>query len=297
MVLPKENIEEQSASVTNEPSDAEKSESDAGFDDLDLPEVPKVSVQPAPTIHSVRETGPSAPVPPPLQPDNQRTFMEGTQPSQTSNIPIPFPDRPPLETPLSPTEPKQFIPFMAPPSFPSAPVKPAEPTPTLQTFSSIQGGMEEELPAQKHDISTSPQTVTMSTATIVSGPTNIDLQEVLAAAEAAAKSAEVAAAAARAAADLAQLKINDFVSRNTTEIPSSSQESVMHKNPVFDRQDSNSNPLFEQLPTVDTESPFPNDPHVPQRLPSLDDDPYYSYPNLFSSGSGSGSGHFNTNRT
>jgi hypothetical protein len=297
LVVPKEKkIEEQSAPSTIEQSDEEKSESDSGFDDLDLPEVPKISVQPTSTITSVRETGPSVSVPPPPQEDNQRAFMEGTQPSQLSNIPIPFPDRPPLETPLSPREPKQFIPFMAPPSFPSAPIKTAEPTPKVQTFSSIQSDIEEELPEQKHDTSTS-QNVTISTATFMSGPTNVDLQEVLEAAKEAAATAEQAAAAALAAADLVQHKINDFVSRSSTETAFGPQESLMHKNPVFDRQDSNSNPFSGELPTVDTELPFPKEPHVPQRLSSLEDDPYYSYPNLFSGGSGSGSGHFNFNKT
>lgn len=293
-----ERLEVQSPASTIEQSDDEKSESDAGFDDLDLPEVPKVSVQPNSTIPLARETGPSASAPPPPQPDNQRTFQEGTQPTQTSNIPIPFPDRPPLEAPLSPREPKQFIPFMAPPSFPSAPLKPAEATSILQQkFSSIPAEIEDELLEQKHEISTSPQTVNVSTAKIVSGPTNVDLQEVLAAAQAAADTAERAATEARAAADLAQLKINDFVSRNSIESPSSSQESAMDKNPVFDRQDSNSDPFYNEVPTIDTESPFSKEMHVPQRLSSLEDDPYYSYPNLFSSGSGSGSDHFNSNRT
>jgi hypothetical protein len=294
LVVPKEKIEEQSAPHTIEQSDEEKSESESGFDDLDLPEVPKVSVQPTSTIPSVRETGPSVSAAPPPQADNQRTFTEGTQPSQPSNIPIPFPDRLPLETPLSPRVPKQFIPFMAPPSFPSAPIKPAEPTPILQTFSSIQDDIEEELLDQKHDTSTS-QTVNMSTATFMSRPTHVDLQEVLEAAKEAAASAERAATTARAAADLAQLKIKDFVSRNSTETPFG-QESIMHKDPVFDRQDSNSNPFSGELPAVDTGSPFLKQPHV-QRLSSFEDDPYYSYPNLFSSGSGSGSGHFNSNKT
>ncbi|KAJ4760371.1 Regulator of Vps4 activity in the MVB pathway protein [Rhynchospora pubera] len=310
LVLPKVIPQEQSASNTMEPSDEEKSESDAELDDLDLPEVPKVSVQPTSIIPSVRETGPSSWTPPPHQPDNPRTYQEGTQPTEPSNIPIPFPDRPPLEAPLSPNELKQFIPFMAPPSFPSAPVKPAEPNPVIQQFSSIQGELE-ELQEQKHEIQTSPQTVNTSTAKIRSGSTNIDLQEVLAAAQEAAETAERAATAARAAADLAQLKINDFVSRNNTEIPSISQESGPQRMPVFDRQDSNlnpspvldrqdsnSNPFFKEVPRVDTESPFSKEAHVPQRLSSLEDDPYYSYPNLFSSGgSNSGSGNFSSNRT
>lgn len=292
-----ERLEVQSAASTIEQSDDEKSESDAGFDDLDLPEVPKVSVQPNSTIPLARETGPSASAPPPPQPDNQRTIQEGTQPTQPSNIPIPFPDRPPLEAPLSPREPKQFIPFMAPPSFPSAPLKPAEATSILpQKFSSIPADIEDELLEQKHEISTSPPTVNVSTAKIVSGPTNVDLQEVLAAAQEAADTAERAATAARAAADLAQLKINDFVSRNNIEIPSSTQESAMDKSPVFDRQDSKSS-IYNEVPTIDTEPPFSKEMHVPQRLSSLEDDPYYSYPNLFSSGSGSGPDHFNSNRT
>ncbi|KAK1577217.1 hypothetical protein Q3G72_019867 [Acer saccharum] len=166
--------------------------------------------------------------------------------------------------------------------------------------------------------------------------TNMDLQDVLAAAQAAAESAERAATAARTAASLAQIRIseltqkkNDAVSENPFHKGEFDQSAETEK-PHLDHQNSSNDPdsMFKsldsqqlhedyrksELPDVpafdklkeDFES-LPSSDHVydqeplqhqPQRLPSMDDDPYFSYPNLFTSQNsnlGSGTHSFTDN--
>jgi vacuolar protein sorting-associated protein IST1 len=107
---------------------------------------------------------------------------------------------------------------------------------------------------------------------------NIDLDDVLSAAQTAAESAERAASAARAAANLAQLRIADL--KKNSQVYNKYSDSVQKEShhqtegaqkPVFDHQDSFTNDTQDYVPS-----------HVPQRSPSLEDDPYFSYPNLFS---------------
>lgn len=107
---------------------------------------------------------------------------------------------------------------------------------------------------------------------------NIDLDDVLSAAQTAAESAERAASAARAAANLAQLRISDL--KKNSKVYSNYGDSVQKEShhqteatqkPVFDHQDSFTNDTQDYVSS-----------HVPQRSSSLEDDPYFSYPNLFS---------------
>lgn len=165
--------------------------------------------------------------------------------------------------------------------------------------------------------STSPPSV-MRTRT----EANVDLQDVLAAAHAAAESAERAAAAARSAATLAQARISELTRKNSEKFPEddnpffvdTSGHSASTEMPHFVHQQSFGDPgsvpnyedshrphedhqasklsdipSFEKL-KVDYDSPPSNHvaeqgpvSHQPQRLPSMDDEPYFTYPNLFTS--------------
>nr|VDD60857.1 unnamed protein product [Brassica oleracea] len=170
---------------------------------------------------------------------------------------------------------------------------------------------------------------------------DMDLQDVLTAAQAAADSADRAAAAARSAASLAQLRISELTNKTADQYPESPTENPFHsnqplhtrENPQFDHQNSSAsnygdltdfqmsdssaffsheqnNHQAERLPSIENtqfdhqnssvscygdlselqrpetssfERRSPDQDHQQMRLPSMEDDPYYSYPNLFTS--------------
>lgn len=97
---------------------------------------------------------------------------------------------------------------------------------------------------------------------------NVDLQDVLAAALEAANSAERAAAAARSAASLAQLRISELMKKRSNSYT---------ENPFHD----------DEVSYDDGKGDFDSSPdatlHQPQQWPSMDQDTYFSYPNLFTS--------------
>ncbi|CAI9787093.1 unnamed protein product [Fraxinus pennsylvanica] len=190
---------------------------------------------------------------------------------------------------LGPVEDKQFVPFISPPSQSSASVPLRQgniPTPVV--------GIKSE--------------------------NNVDLQDVLAAAQAAADSADRAAAAARSAASLAQLRISELVRKNNDVVSYGRVENPFHGNkatlddiekPVLDNQSSFGSdsvlgsPCMHQASDlssnnakgeVNTSSPnnhvvSPGTAHQPHRLPSMDDDTILSYPNLFTRQSSNLSSH------
>ncbi|PIA55069.1 hypothetical protein AQUCO_00800069v1 [Aquilegia coerulea] len=179
---------------------------------------------------------------------------------------------------------KQSLPFLSPPSLSSA------------SFPARQSEKSNSLSKTKSDL-------------------HVDLQDVLAAANAAAESAERAAAAARSAASLAKVRIDQLINYNHE---NNSERSEYKPNldatsgtPLFDHQESfnntfstsysdpqlshdlnlgpqTPNPSYAK-PKMELDSPSPDDQgskheythHQPQRLTSLEDDPYSSYPNLF----------------
>ncbi|CAO2164230.1 unnamed protein product [Urochloa humidicola] len=184
--------------------------------------------------------------------------------------------------PDSPNEKKQFIPFASPPpvvttssmekteSIPSPspfpPLKPTEPEMFMKKI--------DEVPPTDYLFYKQPEEV--HTLSPTGSGAEIDLDDVLSAAQTAAESAERAASAARAAANLAQLRIADLKKNTKSYSDGVPKESHHHQaeatqKPVFDHQDSFSNNMQHYVPS-----------HVPQRSPSLEDDPYFSYPNLFS---------------
>uniref|UniRef100_A0A5B7BPB7 IST1-like protein n=1 Tax=Davidia involucrata TaxID=16924 RepID=A0A5B7BPB7_DAVIN len=300
--LPKEKHDESLYSAS-EQAPNEESDSDTGFDPTDFPEAPKASVQPSAGI--ISPVGmlpfPGSPLPevnhesakksgtnenlshePHLEPEEVLQEKSVTNKSEVSN------------TSVGPMEDKQFVPFISPPSLSSA------------SFSSRQ--IDPRLPPS------------LSRAR---SEVNVDLQDVLAAAQAAADSAERAAAAARSAASLAQVRISELVKKKSDEIADSGSENPFHADtcqpamtdsPHLDHQNSgdsdgvSNSPILHQEPEnyrgqhssnlpsyddpeVEFDSPLSNDHvlghdsayHQPQRLPSMDEETCFSYPNLFKS--------------
>ncbi|KAF8662415.1 hypothetical protein HU200_055997 [Digitaria exilis] len=286
--LPKEKHEETlAASAAEQPE--EDYESDAGLESLDLPEVPKAAIRPPSDVPSYQDIGPHV--------------------QSSQSIPHEFSDPTDLEEnptadgifkiqmkslehlisgqsaqssmPDSPNEKKQFIPFATPPPVtatslvekiesipspsPSPPVKPTEPEIFTKKI--------DEVPPT--DYMFSKQREQVHTISPTGSGAEIDLDDVLSAAQTAADSAERAASAARAAANLAQLRIADL-KKNTRSYSDGVPKESRHQTeaiqkPVFDHQDSFTNNTQDYVSS-----------HVPQRSPSLEDDPYFSYPNLFS---------------
>ncbi|KAL2249822.1 uncharacterized protein LOC105165944 [Sesamum indicum] len=293
--LPKEKHDED---ATAEPAADEHSDSDADFDIIDFPEVPKQALQsnkgsvtapemlpfPASALSDVddqEEPNPSG--------GNQNLSNLGSEDVMLEKSAMKEDASPKISA--SPVGDKQFVPFISPPSQSPA-----------------------SFPAREHS---SPPAVPKTKNV------NVDLQDVLAAAQAAAETAERAAAAARSAASIAQLRIselvknkNDAVSVPTVENPfhlEKSKSDVVEKTDLLKHKsvgDSDSastspsqNESYEQYTTHQpTAHPSHFDPqvaagtslgsnvlnqgaghHQPQRLPSLDDETYFSYPNLFTS--------------
>lgn len=298
--LPKEKHDETLFSTPEQPH-KEQPESDSGFDELDFPEVPK-SLQSSTSF-------PSAPaVPPSLQAaPHPNIGHESPKYSGVIENPSQEPHLEPEEVmqersvankneqpsvPIGGVEDKQFLPFISAPSLSSS------------SFSARQNNPPATLSRAKSEA-------------------NVDFQDVLAAAQAAAESAERAAAAARSAASLAQVRINELTKKSSDQFLENSCEkqfdndipdqSGATENPFFGHQNlfGNSDDVvlnssephqdgedcqrsetssFDTL-KVDFDSSLPNDHgfenelahHQPERLPSMDDDPYFSYPNLFTS--------------
>lgn len=292
--LPKEKHEETlAASAAEQPH--EDYESDTGLESLDLPEVPKAAIRPPPDAPSAADIGPHVQ-------SSQSIPHEFSDPTDLEENPTAdgafnviqmkslehLLSPPPSQSnmPDLPNEKKQFIPFASPPPVvatsslektesipspsPSPPVKPTEP----EFFAKkIDEFTPPSVPSSDYLFSKQPEQV-QAIPPSVSGA-DIDLDDVLSAAQTAAESAERAASAARAAANLAQLRIADLkknAKSYSDGVPKEGHhETEVTEKPVFDHQDSFTN---------DTQSYMPS--HVPQRSPSLEDDPYFSYPNLFS---------------
>ncbi|KAM2576871.1 hypothetical protein TB2_002601 [Malus domestica] len=292
------------------PDQAQKelSDSDDGLDSLDFPEVPKQSLGPS--------TNPaSAPMMPPPLPTHPHPEIDQDSSKKCGSIENQS-EEPSFESgevmeegsvannqeqshlSVGGVEDKQFLPFISAPSLSSVsfPTRQINPPPSLsRTRSEV----------------------------------NVDLQDVLAAAQAAADSAERAATAARSAASLAQVKINEITKENSEEasenrsesenpfhedvpnqsdarekpdfdhhIPSGGSDGVMnspvpHQIYLYGQgsEISNASSIIMEPLNASFDSPLPKDHayehepvrHQPQRLSSMDDDPYFSYPNLFTS--------------
>ncbi|KAL8523493.1 hypothetical protein ACS0TY_013452 [Phlomoides rotata] len=250
--LPKEKHDE----TTPETATHENPDSDEDFDMVDFPEVPKQPLQ-------SNKGSVAAPemlhFPPSALSDDDDDQEESNQLEPEDTV---------REKSVTDVEAKQFIPFIRPPSQSSA------------TFT-----------VKEHD---SPSSISKT-----KDDDKVDLQDVLAAAQAAAESAERAAAAARSAASIAQLRINELFKKKDGQVPVPNVDNQLDKqNSIGDpdgrenstTHDPTSPPLFyDPQSAVDSSSPPDNvlspgsGHHQPQRLPSMDDEAYFSYPNLFTS--------------
>ena len=295
MPLPEEKHNEES-DAAHDSSNKEQPDSDSGSDILEFPEVPKVSVQPTANIATAPGIVPPPAFPPPEVDLHSSTYsgdVQDVKQEQVEEIPTVQRDEP--HTSFGKMESKQFVPFISPPLVPSGP------------YSATHNDSPPSLSSRKTEA-------------------NVDLDDVLAAAHAAAETAERAAAAARSAATLAQARISELTKKNSEHVPDSSSENPFYagadnqstttEGGHFAKQNSagksdgsggddlelhqdryaspgshsSSFPSFDSL-KADFESSLPKDHvveekssgHQPKRLPSLDDDPYFSYPNLFTS--------------
>lgn len=223
---------------------------------------------------------------------------------------------------VSGNEDRQFLPFVSPPapSPASIPEKQTTSPPSLST-ASIPEKQNTSPPSPSPASIPEKRSTSPPTASRTKSETNVDLQDVLAAAHAAAETAERAAAAARTAASLAQMRISELTQKRNDSTSESGNENPFHKEELDpstktekfhpDRQVS-SNDLDSSSKSPDPRkhhedyTRLPDDPafeehnadfdsspshlydqeHQPQRLNSMEDEPYYSYPNLFSSGAG-----------
>ncbi|KAK6938198.1 Vacuolar protein sorting-associated protein Ist1, partial [Dillenia turbinata] len=294
--LPKEKHYESLYSVADQAHD-DRSESDADLVMLAFPEAPKVSLQP--TADTGSAAGLASP-PIPTAPHPEVDCETAKSPRASENLPdephleqgelaqettVPF-QREMSNVSAASGEDKQFVPFISPPSISSPSVSATQncPPPPARTKSEV----------------------------------NVDLQDVLAAAQAAADTAERAAAAARSSASLAQLRINEL-RKKSEEIESSCENPFYAETPVqpakVEKPVDHQNSLHGLDGSSDSWSPHNhgyhaepeelNTPkeaskvghqssfsehviekesasHLPQRLPSMDDESYLAYPNLFS---------------
>ncbi|KAI4375178.1 hypothetical protein MLD38_013082 [Melastoma candidum] len=188
---------------------------------------------------------------------------------------------------LGSEEGKQFVPFIAPPQD------------SPGSFSAGLGASHSPFPSTKNE------------------ETTVDLQDVLTAAHAAAETAERAAAAARSAASLAQMRISELTTKSVASadsgndnpfhadyanIPDGNVDYEEHQIPLDDHDKivtpANTGIIMEEpdpssiwsseVPKFDSDSPDSSSDHNKDRLgyqrsTSMEDDSYFSYPNLFSS--------------
>ncbi|KAL0556894.1 hypothetical protein IC582_005411 [Cucumis melo] len=358
--LPQEKHNETSNTTTDLASGPQP-DSDSELDMLDFPEVPKMSVCPQPTIDA--GSAPSMILPPSVspQPETDRASFKysGIPESPPQNLHSRHGEVT-LVRSVSPSndqmnvsvgEDKQFLPFITPPSLspsfshrqtdlspPSDPTTPEEkfdikpriteeinsPLPSVSRASEEQFGFK---PRFDSEINSTPSSVSR-TMCEVNADLSVDLQDVLAAAQAAAETAERAAAAARSAASLAKVRIDELTKKKNDKDPEISCENPFHgataspaghtetyklnqqdslghhssSMPYYSQDSSQEHHKLSRDPEVSDHSQLepekssfdsspgnsPSEhqtvaPHQPQRLPSMDDDPYFSYPNLFTS--------------
>ncbi|XP_047982163.1 uncharacterized protein LOC125223188 [Salvia hispanica] len=282
--LPKEKHDETTYTAP-EPATHEQSDSDSDFDIVDFPEVPVQLLQP-------KKAAVSTPVmlhfPESALSDDDQEEAVKPEPGNVSREKSVVKEDASLNIQTGATEAKQFVPFISPPT---------------QSSETVAATMRE---------SSSPPAIKMY-------DDHVDFQAVLAAAESAeraaatarsaaesaeraaasarssAESAERAAASARSAADIAQIRISELSKRRSNEFSAPQHHNNTNNSNGGDsgcpstspnQTDACQNTATQQLTPVssfNSSPPSDNALHLPQRLPSMDDEPYFSYPNLFTS--------------
>ncbi|KAJ0975172.1 hypothetical protein J5N97_017137 [Dioscorea zingiberensis] len=259
-------------------------EQELNDDTLDLPEVPKLSVRTMPDTPSAPEY-----VLPSESFVTHDLSHDLTKQSSSSDEDLPHVAEQPVAPLYNPSASaplkennRQFIPFVSSPVLSTASFSENTSAPTSLSSKPVPTNQDQ------HRASLSQNKTETST----------DFQDVLAAAQAAAETAERAAAAARAAASLAQVRITELAAKRNNRI----SESIENRNedvgsaqlesferPYLNQQKSSghiehatsnrsewSYDTKEQIPEV-------HPVHQYQRSASLEEDPYFSYPNLFTS--------------
>ncbi|KAL9245048.1 hypothetical protein vseg_018746 [Gypsophila vaccaria] len=331
--LPKENTE--ILQSTSAHGTGEHSESEDDFDELEFPEVPKMPLRPS--------GGAEVAPPTPSAPHQESYLSSGTsvereeklfnQSSLDSENTFKAVDHEPPKS--------QFVPFIVPgPTHPAPPVEPpslssasAEEKPPADPWTSKQfvpfitePGPPTEFPSKSSTSASVLESIQSSGLLRTKTDGNVDLNDVLAAAKAAAESAERAATAARAAASLVELRIselsenkggtdrgnaepgflvgsadNPFHTGNSIRSTEMEKPQEYDNSPVNDdvdqwieknRTEDVSKDATDDVAGLET-SPWDDNsfkqefPYKqPQRIPSMDDDSDFTYPNLFSSPGG-----------
>lgn len=299
MPLPEEKHHEALHSAPDQPS-YEEPASDSGSDTLEFPEVPQVSVRPNANVASAPVSLTPSPSVPPPEVDLHSSSSFGVNRDVKQEVEEQsLADKDESRNSYGSVENKQFVPFISPPAVSSG------------SFSS------------RSSDSPPPHSRTRTEVEVTKTEADVDLQDVLVAAHAAAETAERAAAAARSAATLAQLRINELTKKNSEHILDSSSENPFYAGSINQSKSTEAERFTEQNVAGDNnggtnhfephqhhESQGPDlsfstfdklkaefdsslpDEHVPEDkssghkpkiLPSMDDDPYFSYPNLFTS--------------
>lgn len=305
--LPEEKVDESSHGASLSGRDlGGQSDSDADYDIIDLPEVPKqplrsntgdvTALEMLPFPASALSDGENESVEPS---GNNGGHQKEThlKSEEVLNDDLAQELQKPIHSSQT-VEEKQFVPFILPPSQSSASISARQNNP--------------------------PPTISRTKSEV-----NADLQDVLAAAQAAAESAEKAAAAARSAATLAKMRISELAKRrndemsdgggtenpfhletDTPDVPAKTQ--MGSQSSLTDSVPDLGSPNFHYKSNIPAAPPVTDIPsydgaHSPQssihmvgpgaahhhfqRLPSMDEEAsYFSYPNLFTSqGSAPGS--------
>ncbi|KAG8377361.1 hypothetical protein BUALT_Bualt08G0025100 [Buddleja alternifolia] len=248
--LPEKKHDQTTYNYSDTPSTHQHSDSDVEFDTLNFPEVPKQPLQSNKDNISAPEMlpFPASALSDVDDQEEQNPFGGNDNPSHLEpEVMV----REKSST-AGPPEDKQFVPFISAPSF----------------------------PMREHNSPSSTSTTKND---------NLDLSDVLAAAKAAAETAEQAAAAARSAANIAQLRINEIVKKRNDQVSGSTVENPFHldKQKSFGGYESSPSENDGHVGAVD--SILQSDrvlgegtsDHQPRRLPSMDDEADFSYPNLF----------------
>ncbi|KAG6671479.1 hypothetical protein I3842_16G005600 [Carya illinoinensis] len=301
--LLREKYDETLFSASEQPHE-EQLDSDSGVDSFDLPEAPKVSlwpnanVAPAPVMVSSLQAAPhpnidhesskhsrvieNPPEEPQLEPE--KMVQEGSAAIKNEQPSVP----------VGGVQDIQFVPFISPPSLSSA------------SFSAAPSKSETSPSRSKSEANVDLQDVLTAARTAVET------------AECAAASARSAASLAKLRINELTRKNSDQFPEDSSENPfykDMANQSATKENPHFDhrnlvgnaddvidspepnqgledchRTEASSFPAFG-TPKMDFDSSLPIDqdcgneltPHRPQRLTSMDEDPYFSYPNLFTS--------------
>lgn len=308
--LPEEKSNEALYSTPDQPN-KEEPDSDSGSDTLEFPEVPKVSVRSSVNFDPAPETVMSAPsIPPPEDGFHSSSSSGGLEDIKPEHLEETLMVNKNEHHDLSGSmEKKQFVPFISPPI-------------SSESFSARQ--------------SDSPPALSKAKAKV-----DVDLNDVLVAAHAAAETAERAAAAARSAATLAQIRINELTKKSGENVTDSSSENPFYTENNVSQSGTAETGIFSEQKTVDSynghgtsdyelhsgpnvtpgsgsskftsfdtlkpdfDSSLPSDyvpedktsGHQPKRLPSMDEDPYFSYPNIFTSQNSDAGSHAQSDNT